>query len=212
MYGSQRGPKLLDNTVNLNSMTAEFDLLSQIIRNRRTSKPMTMNGGIIPDEQVEALLQLADWAPTHGGTEPWRFFVFGGQAVAKFCTNHADMYLAHTDASVFEAGKHEQLRTMGAKASHIIIAAMKRGSLAKIPAWEEAAATAAAIQNLLLGAASLGIAAYWGSGGMVQHKVMKDYLGLGEQDIVMGAIYLGYTDLHVAGKRNTPLQDKIIWK
>lgn len=28
-------------------------------------------------EQVEQLLEAANWAPTHGRTEPWRFVVLG---------------------------------------------------------------------------------------------------------------------------------------
>ena len=29
---------------------------------------------------IEAMLEAANWAPTHGRTEPWRFVVLGRQA------------------------------------------------------------------------------------------------------------------------------------
>lgn len=45
-----------------------------------------------PDEQIMQLLALADWAPTHGYTEPWRFVVFGGDKVKDFCQQHAQKY------------------------------------------------------------------------------------------------------------------------
>jgi hypothetical protein len=41
---------------------------------------------------------------------------------------------------------------------------------------------------------------------------MKDYLGLGEEDQVIGILYLGYTDEHPAGKRTIPLEEKISWR
>jgi nitroreductase len=88
---------------------------------------------------------------------------------------------------------------------------MKRGSLPKIPEWEEEAATAAAVQNILLGATAMGIASYWGSGGMAQHQAMKDFLHLGMEDKVMGILYFGYADKMPGFKRNISMDEKIKW-
>ncbi|MBA3900113.1 MAG: nitroreductase family protein, partial [Bacteroidetes bacterium] len=62
-------------------MSNNFEILHNIIRNRRTIGPAIMNGNIIPDTQVKQILELADWAPTHGYTEPWRYFVFSGESL-----------------------------------------------------------------------------------------------------------------------------------
>jgi nitroreductase len=43
-----------------------------------------MNGKKIPDEQITSLFELADRAPTHGLTEPWRFIVYADPAA--FCS------------------------------------------------------------------------------------------------------------------------------
>jgi nitroreductase len=191
-------------------MDTTFPTLSAIIKNRRTIKPFMMNGNKIPDEQITSLLELADWAPTHGFTESWRFVVYAHST--QFCRQHAEMYKAATDAADFNEGVYNNLSTQGDKASHVIIAMMKRGNLPKIPAFEEMAATACAVQNILLGATALNMASYWGTGGMALKPEMKHFLNLDVEDQVIGILYLGYADEHHTGKRTIPLEEKVKWK
>jgi hypothetical protein len=47
---------------------------------------------------------------------------------------------------------------------------------------------------------------------MAHHPVMKDFLQLNEQDIVMSLLYLGYSDEQIDGKRQTEIEQKVIWK
>ena len=89
---------------------------------------------------------------------------------------------------------------------------MQRGDSPKIPVLEEIAATAIAIQNILLGATAAGIASFWSTGGMTHHPVMKNFLRLKEHDIVMSLLYLGYTDEQMEGKRQTAIEEKLTWK
>jgi nitroreductase len=88
---------------------------------------------------------------------------------------------------------------------------MQRGNLPKRPAIEEVAAASCAIQNVLLGAQALGIAAYWGSGGMILKQPFKDWLQLQPEDQILGALFLGYTNEVAMGKRNTDIDAKIKW-
>jgi len=193
-------------------MSTTFETIQQVITNRRTIKPGQMNGKQIDHDTVARLLALADWAPTHGRTEPWRFFVYEGSRVQDFCNDHAKLYRDSVPEDQFNPDSYEKLKQMGDKASHVIIAVMQRGALPKIPELEEIAAASAAVQNVLLGATAAGVAAYWGSGGMVYKPAMKTYLGLRDTDIVLGAIYMGYTDEpNKPGVRNTPLSEKINW-
>ena len=190
-----------------------FETLQHIIQNRRSTKPALMNGKKIDDSTIQQLLELADWAPTHGHTEPWRFVVYGGEKVKQFCSDHAELYKASTPEEKFMIANYEKLKHQGDNLSHIIMVYMKRGNNPKIPALEEIAATSCAVQNFLLGANTLGIAVLWGSGGMTHQPAMKQYLGLAEEDIVMGIIYLGYTDEpKKEAKRIVPLSEKVIWK
>jgi len=190
-----------------------FETLRHIIQNRRSSKPALMNGKQIDDSIIKQLLELTDWAPTHGHTEPWRFVVYAGEKIKQFCSDHAELYKANTLVEKFQTATYEKLQHQGDKLSHLILVYMKRGNNPKIPALEEMAAVSCAVQNFLLGASALDIAVLWGSGGMTYHAAMKKYLNLSEEDIMMGILYLGYTDETVKeGKRIVPLTEKVTWK
>ncbi|HVV55688.1 MAG TPA: nitroreductase [Mucilaginibacter sp.] len=186
-----------------------FATLSTIITSRRSIKPAMMNDRKVPDYQVQSLLELADWAPTHGLTEPWRFIVYANPT--DFCHEHARLYKEHTPAENFIEASYNNFYTQGDKASHVIVAVMKRGDLPKIPVKEEIEATACSIQNILLGATALGMASFWSTGGMATKQPMKDFLGLGEHDQVAGIIYLGHTDQKPAGSRKISLEEKVKW-
>ncbi len=183
-----------------------------VLMHRRTTKPQLMNGRKIEDAIVIHILSLADWAPTHGHTEPWRFYVFSGEGVSRFCNDHSNLYKSNIATESFLTANYEKLRLMGENASHVIAVAMKRGNNPKIPVKEELAAVHCSIQNLLLAAQAHGLSAYWGTGGMTYHPAMKNYLELGEEDEVVGFIYLGYSDAVKTGSRIVPLDQKIIWK
>lgn len=186
--------------------------IEEIIRLRRSVKPENMNGRKIPDDEVLELIGLADWAPTHARTEPWRFIVFSGDKTAAFARKHADLFRAHTPEASFTQMKYDNIERMGNKVSHVIIAWMKRIPNHKIPEIEEISATAASIENLLLAATSRGIVSFWSTGGMTHHPAFKDAFGIGEEDRVLGILYLGHSDEQPAeGKRSVPLSEKIEW-
>jgi nitroreductase len=191
----------------------KFEVLKEIIHNRRSTKPAALNGQKIADADLRELLQLADWAPTHARTEPWRFIIYSSTAVNAFCADHAELYKKHTAADKFTQAKFDSLKHNGDKASHIVVVYMKRLETSKIPVLEEIAAVAAATQNILLGAAAKGIAVLWSTGGMTHHVSMKQYLELEEHDIVMGLLYLGYSDEpQQPGSRAVPFEAKLQWK
>jgi nitroreductase len=192
-------------------MENKYSIIANIIKDRRSIKPAKLNGKIIPDELVKDILTLADWAPTHGRTEPWRFVVYSGTKVKEFCRQHAELYKANTTTENFKQESYDKLLHNGDQVSHIIIAIMQRGNLPKIPVLEEIIATSAAIQNILLGATALDIASFLSTGGLTHHQAMKDFLQLRDEDIVMGIIYLGYSDEKTEGKRSIPLDEKVKW-
>ncbi len=192
-------------------MENRYEHLASVIKSRRTTKPSDLNGKLIPDEQIMQLLTLADWAPSHGLTEPWRFIVYPSNKVKDFCAAHAALYKEHTSNDLFSTAVYEKLIHQGDTASHIIVCIMQRGSKPKIPVVEEIAATAAAIEHILLGAESLGISTIWSTGGMTHHPSMKSLFSLRDEDLMMGVIYCGYTDIEKQGKRTIPLNEKVKW-
>lgn len=184
---------------------SELEVLKSIIENRHTTKPAKMNGRKIENHQIETLLALADQAPTHGRTEPWRFIIYSGVTFQRFCQDHAAMY--QEKSTSFQENKYELLKSHFEHASHLVIVYLKRTVQSKIPAQEEYAACCAAVQNFLLGASAMGLSAIWSTGGMAYSQSMHEYLGLDEEDQVVAFLYLGYSD-----DPPKPRERKISWR
>ena len=51
---------------------------------------------------LEQMFEAANWAPSHGHTEPWRFTVFGGEARHKLGEVFAEAYRLGTPAEHFD--------------------------------------------------------------------------------------------------------------
>ena len=192
-------------------MDTTFTAVAETIKKRRTIKAQAMNGNKIPNGHIAAILELANWAPTHGYTEPWRFIVYSGPAVREFCHQQAEQYRQITPPDKFAAARYEKQAHNGDLASHLILVYMQRGTNPNIPALEEICATAAAADNILLGAQALGIAVLWSTGGTVLQPVMKEYLGLGPEDSILGLLYLGYTEEPQRPGKRTPISEKTKW-
>jgi nitroreductase len=189
-----------------------FEQIKNNILSRRSISWKKMNGKIIPNETVNELLELAHWAPTHGRTEPWQFLVYSGDSLQQFGQAHADLYWQHTAEDKRLEATYEKLKHNVDKASHLVVSVMKRGDNPKITQLEEIAAASAAIQNILLGATALGIASFWSTGGMTHARALKDFLALGHEDVVLGLIFLGYTDeMPIQGMRKSIVSEKVKW-
>ena len=187
-----------------------------IIKNiitRRTIKPEQCTGERIDDAKVWQILECANWAPTHGYTEPWRFVVFSDERKTAFALDHANMYRSETATENFKQVKFDKIINRAAQTSHVIALIMKRGDNPKIPEIEEICAAACGVQNMQLAAHSLGLGAYWGSGGMTFHPKMHSYLKCSPEDKVLGFLYLGVPSVEPSpGRRITPIEEKVVWK
>ena len=192
--------------------TAEIVL--ENIKERRTIKPESCVEGSIPNDDIWRILESANWAPTHGYTEPWRFVVFTGEAKHRFAKDHAEMYKNACAPENFKQVGYDKLIERVKYTSHIIAYANKRGMNPKIPEIEELQSTAMAVQNMQLVASAMGYAAYIHSGAMTFSDEMRTYLGFGEEDKVLGFLYIGVpkNEERAPGRRITPIQDKVVWK
>lgn len=185
--------------------------ITELIKSRRSTKPRCFNGKTIEDRIVWLILENANWAPTHGLTQPWRFKVFTGSSLEKLANFQADLYKQTTSNDNFKPEKYERMKTNILKSSHVIVICMKRQISAKIPEIEEIEAVACSVQNMALTATAYGICSFWGSGGVTYTKELKDFLGLKQQDCCLGYLYLGYSDVPVTSGRRDPIQEKVEW-
>ncbi len=166
--------------------------LDEIIRHRRTIKPPMMSDRPVAEEDLRAILENANWAPTHGLTEPWRFKVYRGEARARLAEALGTLYETAIPPAEQKEGKADKLREMPLRAPVVILVCMERQKIEKIRELEEIEAVACAVQNMHLSAASRGLGAFWSTPPFVYTRDMTKWLGLGEKDRCLGIFYLGY--------------------
>jgi nitroreductase len=185
--------------------------INQLIRNRRSVFPVQyQKGKTIPREIIEQLLENANWAPTHGRTEPWRFSVFSGEGLKKLAAFQAGLYQEKAGPR-FDEHKYRKMAETPLLASHVISIGMKRDVTGRIPEVEEIEAVACAVQNMYLTATAYGIGAYWSSGGITGYEEAKPFFQLGENDRLLGFFYLGYIAKPSPAGFRKPIQDKVNW-
>lgn len=182
----------------------------ELIKSRRAVFPAQYTQQDIAREDIEKLLEAANWAPSHKKTEPWRFKIIQGTSLESLGDHLSSTYARITPAEKYSIFKEKKLRENPTKAGVVIAICMQRDIKERVPEWEEVAATAMAVQNLWLMAHSLGIGGYWSSPGLKDH--MSDFLQLNVGERCLGFFYLGYAKeaLSEVATRG-PISEKITW-
>jgi len=182
-------------------------MIEEIIKNRRSVFPAQYNSEAINKETIQKILEIANYAPTHKKTEPWRFKVMQGEKLADLGQFLADKYKATVES--FSEFKFKKLQENPTKANCVIAICMQRDPKESIPEWEEIAATAMAVQNMWLTASHFGIGAYWSSPGLI--KYMDEFFTLKAGEKCLGFFYMGnYSEKDLEADR-TPIDTKVEW-
>jgi nitroreductase len=189
-------------------MEQEIEILSRIIKRRRSIFPVSYTTQEIPVAVIQQILESANYAPTHKLTQPWRFIVFRNEGKIKLGKELARLYKETTPVHQFLQKKYDSILEKAEQASCIITLNAELHS-DKVPEWEELAALACAVQNMALTAEALNVGAYWSSPGMIAD--LKDYLNLGEQEKCFGLFYMGYHNEEPRDAMRTPIEEKIKW-
>ena len=184
---------------------------NNIIQHRRSVFPNMYTGEVVNNEIIKQMLENANWAPTNKLTCPWRFCVFNGKGLKILADFQSKLYKELSQqAGNFREATFEMLKNKPLLASHIISIGMKRDEKQRLSEIEEVEAVACAAQNMYLTAAAYGIGCYWGSGGITYVEKAKAFFGLGENDKLLGFLYIGVPKKWPKGKRKS-IEDKVSW-
>ena len=192
-------------------MVISTEQLNNLIKSRRSTKPRLFNGQKIDDKIVWQILENANWAPSHGLTQPWKYHVYSGSGLTLLAEFQADLYKASTPPEKFKQDKYERMKSNIFKSSHVIVICMERQESEKIPEIEEIEAVACSVQNMALTAAAYDICSFWGSGGVTYTPELKEFLELGEKDRCLGYLYLGYSDNPTMTSRRSSIRENVVW-
>ena len=182
-------------------------MIFELIKKRRAIFPAQYNDKPIAREDIEKILEAANWAPTHRKTEPWRFKVMTGASKESLGYFLAEKY-QETEPKPKQI-KIRKLKENPKRAAAVIAICMQRDPAESLPEWEEIAATAMAVQNMWLCCTSLQIGAYWSSPSLIQY--MDEFFPLAKGEKCLGFFYMGYYDeVPEAGVRH-PVEEKTVW-
>lgn len=138
---------------------------------------------------VQQLCELVQWAPNHKRTWPARFCLVTGNGRIALGNTAADaMAAAGDDPERVEKTRKKYLRTL----STLIIGTAPGDSPTRTE--ENRDSVACGVQNLLLGAHSMGIATYWGSCPKGANDAIAALAGFEPGTHITAMLYLGYAD------------------
>lgn len=145
--------------------------LETAVRTRRTHKAY----GPEPVDRptLEALLELATWAPNHHLTNPWRFRVVGPATLA----------------ALKEAAGPEAAAKLDRAPTLVAVSTTRSGD--PVTDEEDLCATACAAYLVLLGAHARGLAGYWRTPEVLRSPAGRAALGIGDDEHPIGLLYLG---------------------
>jgi nitroreductase len=179
----------------------------ELIKRRRSIGKMTEQ--VPTHEQIEQILEAATHAPNHHKTEPWKFFVIAGKARKELGEVMAQSLVERQKdllPQVVDKERNKPLR------SPILIAVTADyPNQQKIVDIENVEAAAAAVQNMLLTATELGLAAVWRTGDAAYDPKIKHWLGLTAEDHIIAFVYLGYPAISLAERQPQTADSKTVW-
>jgi nitroreductase len=161
----------------------------QLLKTRRSVKPMEMTGPGPTAAEIDTLLGIASRVPDHGKLAPWRFIVFEGDARLAAGKAIADIFAAdHADAT---AEKLDFERKRLARAPLVIAVVSRAGAHVKIPEWEQHLSAGASAMSLVIAAHALGFVASWITEWYAYDRRVLDKLGVGANERIAGFVHIG---------------------
>ncbi|MET7949111.1 nitroreductase [Micromonospora sp. NPDC005324] len=158
------------------------DLVLEAILTRRSATRLTEPAP--GREELLELVQAAATAPDHGRLRPWRLIVVEGN----------DRVLLG-EALRCSASDPAQARRAAAKPRRapllLSIVFRPEPNHPMVPEWEQLAAVVAMVQTLLLLLHARGWGAIWRTGPVIEQPPVLEYLGLRQDERLLGWLYIG---------------------
>jgi nitroreductase len=155
------------------------------IRSRRTHKAYESEP--VDRPTIEALFELARYAPNHHLTEPWRFRVIGPETFDRLVA----------------AGKPNEASKLGRAPTLVVASAKLTGD--GYQNREDVLATAVATYIVLLAAHDRGLASYWRTPALFETPEGRAAVGLEDDEEFVALIHLGHPATEPPAKERKPV-------
>ena len=180
--------------------------LHELVKRRRSIYPKDYTDRPISDETIMKIIELANWAPTHEVTQPWRFIVYKSEA-------SREKLSAYFGKDFIDKGgvegslKHKKMLEKPLLSNCVIAIIAHIDPEADLPEWEEIAAVSMAVQNMWLGCTTLGMGSFWSSPSSITRP--NGVIDLKEGERCLGLFYMGYSEATPPAKDRSSIAEKI---
>lgn len=196
---------------------ADIETLCAAIAYRRSLGVARLLPDPVEPRLIQRTLQAADWAPSHGDTEPWRFVVYTGESRRALGEAFAEAYRLDAEQDGDFKQNHYEAQKERAFGSPVWISIglepfRRPDGAMKMTIEEELMAVACAVQNLHLVASAQGLAGMWLSKGVFRHPHVAKFVGLnGPDSQLLGFFILGWPAIPWPEGERRPLSEKVRW-
>lgn len=163
--------------------------LEQAIRTRRTHKAYAP--GAVDRKTLDALFELARWAPNHHLTNPWRFRVVGPQTLAR---------LKRATGDPIAAAKLDRAPTL-------VVVSVLHWPEDPVTDEEDVCAGAVAAYVILLAAHGRGLAGYWRTPAVLRSPAGRAAVCAPDTERVLGLLHLGHPRQQPRVPERFPVRD-----
>lgn len=164
-----------------------MEVLDAILR-RRSVKRFTDRP--VSGETIDRLLELAVAAPNHRHTEPWRFVVLGPEARRTYARLKGEERASRVeDPDAAEAVRRKMAESLGSVPA--VLGFVQRLDDDPEIREEDFASVYMGIQNVLLGAVSLGLATHVKTGALLDAPETRTALDVSEGERLVALVHLG---------------------
>jgi len=151
-------------------------------------------------EQLENILRAGMRAPDHGTLQPWHFFIIEGEGRERFSALlEQGAIAAEQDDKAVEKARNAPFR-----APMIIAVVAKCQPHHKVPKWEQEMSAGCAVMAMQMAAVAQGYNGIWRSGPLTDSPVVREGLGCGADDKIVGFLYLGTPQLKASTTVTVP--------
>lgn len=192
-----------------------METVLDVIARRRSLGLARLKPDPIDRTIIEKMLEAANWAPSNGDTEPWRFTVFTGDSRLALGDAFAEAYRQGADNEEFDQRTFDAYKDRGTSAPLWISIGMTPKLLEDGSRYmledEEIMAVACAVQNMHLVATTAGLIGMWHSKGVSTHPHVAKFVGLEPPSRLLGFFWAGYPTVPWPEGERGPAADKIRW-
>lgn len=146
------------------------------------------------DESLLKMIEVAAAAPDHGRLRPWRLVVHRGRSREE---------LGEALAAGSPAPERDRLKPLRAPLLLSIVFCPVHD--AKVPRWEQLASVAGVVYGVSLALHSQGWASIWRTGARLMDPAVREFLGLTEDEELLGWLYVGRPSPESAVKPRPPI-------